>query len=124
MPDRGAVKNWTEFVWSYADSLGVAELFALFAGGILLHVGVPSLPDGKMSNGRAFLVLSAGMMVAAIATAIVIGYLGWSFLFAPLVGGVAGLVALPLILAVARGGKRVQDRAEDLTDRAIDKVVK
>ena len=106
----------------YADSLGVAELFSLFAGGLLLGWGAPSLPEGKMSNGRAFVVLASGMFVAAIATAATIGYLGWSFLLAPLVGGVAGLVAVPVILAVARSGKRIQDRSDDIADKVIDRV--
>ncbi len=111
--------TWRDFVHHYADTLGVAAFFALLGSGLLLFVGSDKVP---LSRGRALTVLAAGQFVAAIATAFVHGVLGWSIFLAPFVGAVCGLVALPIILAVVKGGRRVEMRADDIADTALDKV--
>lgn len=111
--------TWREFIHTYADTLGVTALFALLGSGFLLFVGADRTP---LSRGRAVTVLAAGQFVSGIATAFVHGYLGWSIFVAPAVGSVCGLVALPLILAVAKGGRRVEMRADDIADSGLDKL--
>lgn len=111
--------SWREFLHHYADTLGVAAFFALLGAGFLLFVGADKVP---LSRGRAISVLAAGQFVSGIATALVHGYLGWSIFLAPAVGSVCGLVALPIIMAVAKGGRRVEMRADDIADSALDKV--
>lgn len=111
--------SWREFLHHYADTLGVAAFFALLGSGFLLFVGSERVP---LSRGRAITVLAAGQFVSGIATALVHGYLGWSIFVAPAVGSVCGLVALPIILAVARGGRRVEMRADDIADAGLDKL--
>jgi len=111
--------TWREFVVHYADTLGVTAVFALLGSGLLLFIGADKTP---LSRGRAVTVLAAGQFVSAIATAFVHGYLGWSIFVAPAIGAVAGLVALPVILAVAKGGRRVEMRADDIADTALEKL--
>ncbi len=117
----GTSMSWREFLNHYADTLGVTAAFALLGSGFLLWVGADKVP---LSRGKALIVLAAGQFVSGIATAFVHGYLGWSIFVAPAVGSVCGLVALPIIMAVAKGGKRVEMRADDIADKAIDKVSK
>lgn len=110
--------TWREFLANYADTLGITALFAFFGSGFLLWAGVDAVTP--ISKGRALIVLAAGQFVSGIATAFVHGYLGWSIFAAPAVGSVCGLVALPIIMAVAKGGRRVEMRADDLADKGID----
>ncbi len=111
--------SWRDFLSHYADTLGVTAMFAMLGSGFLLWIG-----SDPISKGKALAVLAAGQFVSGIATAFVHGYLGWSIFVAPAVGATCGLVALPIILAVAKGGKRVEARADDIADKAIDKVSK
>lgn len=111
--------SWRDFLHQYADTLGVTAIFALLGAGFLLFIGGDKAP---LSRGRAITVLAAGQFVSGIATAIVHGYLGWSIFLAPAVGSVCGLVALPLILAVAKGGRRVEMRADDIADSGLDRL--
>lgn len=111
--------TWRDFLNQYADTMGVTALFALLGSGFLLFIGGDRTP---LSRGRAVIVLAAGQFVSGIATAVVHGYLGWSIFVAPAVGAVCGLVALPIILAVAKGGRRVEMRADDIADMGLDKI--
>lgn len=114
----GATMTWREFLNQYADTMGVTAVFALLGASFLLWTEADR--KAPLSRGRALTVLSAALLVSGIATAFVHGYLGWTIFVAPLVGAVSGLVALPLILAVAKGGRRVEMRADDIADKGID----
>ena len=115
----GAIVGWHEFFDKYLETLGVSALFAALSSGMLLWIG-----SEPITKGRALLIVAAGQFVAAIATAFVHGYLNWSIFVAPAVGATCGLVALPAIWTVVRAGQRVEGHAEEIADKAIDKVVK
>jgi uncharacterized membrane protein len=113
--------TWREFLNIYADTLAVALGFATVGAGFVLWINGRVQP---ITQGQALLVIAAALLVACIATAILHGYLGLSIFLAPLVGTVCGLVALPLIRAIIKAGTRVEARADDIADKAIDKVTK
>lgn len=110
--------SWRDFLNQYADTMGVTAVFALMGASFLLWTEAGT--KAPLSRGRALTVLSAALLVAGVATAFVHGFLGWTIFVAPLVGVVSGLVALPLILTVAKGGRRVEMRADDIADKGID----
>jgi len=111
--------GWREFLSNYAETLGVSALFAALSSGMLLWIG-----SEPLTKGRALLIVAAGQFVASIATAFVHGYLQWSIFIAPAVGATAGLVALPAIFTVVKAGRRIEGHADELADKAIDKVTK
>lgn len=107
---------WQDFWRDYAETLGVTLAFATASSGFALW----NHPNPTVRQGLSVIV--AGVVVTAVATVVLHGYLAWSPLLAPLVGAVSGLVAMPVMFAVMRGGKRIEDRADDLTDAAIKRV--
>jgi len=111
--------SWRDFFDQYAETLGIALVFGFGGSGFVLWLGANRQP---ITPGQALSAISAALLVTAIATAFVHGYLGWNIFLAPFVGFVCGLVALPIIRAVIKGGQRVETRADDITDGAIDRV--
>ena len=111
--------SWRDFVATYAETLGVSAMFALLSSGMLLWIG-----SEPISKGRALLIVAAGQFVTGIATAFVHGYLQWSIFVAPAVGATCGLVALPVIWTVVKAGRRVEGHADEIADKAIDKVTR
>ena len=111
--------GWKDFLANYAETLGVSALFAMLSSGMLLWIG-----SEPISKGRALMIVAAGQLVTGAATAFVHGYLQWSIFVAPAVGATCGLVALPVIWSVVKAGRRVEGHADDIADRAIDKVTK
>lgn len=122
LPPAGAMSGgWREFINLYADTLGVALGFAVGGAGMALWVRGRT---EQITRNQALATIAAAMLVACITTAIAHGVLGWSIFLSPLLGFVAGLIALPIIRAVIKGGERVEDRADDIVDKGIDKVTK
>lgn len=111
--------TWREFWTQYADTVGVALVFALFGSGFALWASSNKKP---ITRGQALVVVAAGLLVASIATALVHGYLGWNIFLAPCVGFLCGLLALPIIWTVIRGGRRVEMRADDLADHGLERL--
>ena len=111
--------GWREFWDHYWQTLSVTAAFAFGGSGFLLW-GSPQ----TLSAGRALLVIASGQFVASASTAFFHGYLGWNIFIAPFVGMVCGLVGLPLIRAVTKGGQRVDDRAGDIADQQLDRLGK
>jgi len=104
---------WTDFVRDYAETLGVAIVFGVGTSGFILW----NTKDPTVKQGLS--VIFAGIVVTAAATAALNGYLGWHQLLAPVIGAVSGLVAMPLMFAIMKSGKRVEEKADDITDAAI-----
>lgn len=111
--------GWHDFLSKYAETLGVSALFAALSSGMLLWIG-----SEPITKGRALLIVAAGQFVASIATAFVHGYLQWSIFVAPAVGATCGLVAMPAIWTIVKAGRRVEGHADEIADKAIDKVTK
>lgn len=111
-------ESWAQWWAANVETLGVALTFAFGGSGFLLW----AVDKGPFSTGRVLSVIAAGQFVTGIATAFVHGYLGWSIFVAPAVGSVCGLVALPMIFAIAKGGKRVETRADDIADKGINMI--
>lgn len=105
-------ESWRVFFANYADTLGINALFAFFGSGIQLWTS-----KEPISIGRALLVISAGLFVASIATAIAQGFLGWSIFVGPGIGFLCGLISYPLVKTTAR---KVEERAPEMVDKAID----
>lgn len=114
----GLPMTWREFLNQYAETLGVALAFAFMGSALLLKV------DNKPSPtpAQALTVILAGLLVASCATAFVHGYLGWNIFVAPFVGLVCGAVALPIFRTLIKASKRVEDRADDVADSALDRA--
>ena len=107
---------WQDFWRDYAETLGIALAFAFGGSAFALwNVANPTVRQG-------FSLIVGGQFVTAIATIVMHGYLGWSVFWAPAIGAVGGLCAMPILFAVMKGGKRIEDRADDLTDSAIKRV--
>jgi hypothetical protein len=110
---------WAKFWDENIGTVGVSALFAILGGGMLMWIGAEPL-----SRGRALMIFSASQVVNAAATIFVHGYLQWSPFVAPVVGTVCGLVALPAIWTVVKMGRQVEGHADDIANKAIDKVTK
>ena len=106
--------QWTRFWVEYAETIGVAAAFAFGGSAFVLWV-TPASHEVK----RGILVIIAGQIVTAATIAFMNGYLGWSIFIAPVVGIVCGIVAMPILNAIMKGGHRVEDRADDIADAVI-----
>ena len=71
---------------------------------------------------RGLLVILSGQVVNAATTVLIHGYLGWSSFVAPVVGLACGIAAMPILNTVMKGSRRVETRADDLTDAGIKRV--
>ena len=107
---------WADFWHDFGETLGVALAFSVATSSFALW----STANPTVRQGMS--VIASGVLVSAAATAALNGYLGWHQLLAPAIGAVSGLVAMPLLFAIMRGSKRIEDRADDLTDAAIKRV--
>ncbi len=110
------MKQWMDFWQAYAETLAISLAFAFGGSAFVLW----TVTSATVKSG--LLVIFSGLLVSSAATILVHGYLGWSVFAAPLVGLVCGLVAMPILYAIRKGGQRVEDRAADLTDAGIKRV--
>ena len=110
--------TWNQFIERYAQTLGVALAFAFAGSGLLLW----SSRD-KHTTARGFLVIASGQCLGAGATAFVHGYLAWNIFVAPAVGVVCGLVALPILVGIARVGERIGQRFPAIGEKLLDRYV-
>jgi hypothetical protein len=108
--------QWSEFWKSYQETLAVAAAFAFGGSGFVLW----SVDSASVRHG--LLVIIAGQVVNAATIALLHGYLGWSIFVAPFAGIVCGIGATPLLSAVMKGIRRVEVRADDITDAGIKRV--
>lgn len=104
---------WSAWWNATAETLGITLAFAFGGAGFALWMAKDT------SIVRGFVVILAGLMVASAATVIVHGYFGASPFLAPVVGVVCGLVAMPLLSAIAQIG---QQRAADIVTGVVNKV--
>jgi len=107
---------WHDFWNRFGETLGVALLFAIGTSSFVLW----QTKDPTVRQGLTVIV--AGVLVSSAATAALNGYLGWHQFLAPAIGSVSGLVAMPLLFAVMKGGRRIETKADDITDAAIQRV--
>jgi CHASE2 domain-containing sensor protein len=105
---------WLDFWNKTAETLGIAAAFCFAGAGFLLWVA-----EEKHPPKRVVTVIIAGQITNAATTAFVHGYLGWSIFIAPLIGLVCGLTAVPLLMAVIRGG---ESNADGIIGAAIRKL--
>lgn len=108
--------QWSDFWKSYQETLAVAAAFAFGGAGFVLWT------SNNPSVKRGLLVIISGQVVNGATMALTSGYLGWSIFVAPVVGLACGIVAMPILNTVMKGGKRVEERADDLTDAGIKRV--
>lgn len=113
------METWPQFIERYAHTLGITLAFAFGGAGLLLWSS-----REKYTTSRALLVIAAGQCLGAGATAFVHGYLSWSIFVAPVVGVVCGLVALPILLGIAKVGDRIGQRFPDIGDKLVDKYTR
>lgn len=110
--------TWQQFIQRYAETLGITLAFAFGGAGLLLWSS-----REKYTTSRGLLVIAAGQCLGAGATAFVHGYLGWNIFVAPVVGVVCGLVALPILVGIAKVGERIGQRFPDLGEKLLNKYV-
>ena len=108
--------SWPEFLDKYLQTLGVTLAFAIGGAGLLVWSS-----HEIYSASKALMVVTAGLLLAAGSTAFFHGYLGWNIFIAPFVGATCGLIALPVLLGVAKIGQRIGSRAPDIGDKLIDR---
>jgi hypothetical protein len=108
---------WLDFWNKTAETIGIALAFAFGSSTFLLWSA-----NDKPTVKRGLSVIFAGLVVTAAATSFVHGYLGWSAFLAPVVGVIGGLIGLPLMFAITKGGKHIEDRADDITDAGLKHV--
>ena len=106
--------QWARFWTEYSETIGVAAAFAFGGSGFVLWV-TPASHEVK----RGILVIIAGQIVTAATIALLNGYFGVSIFLAPVVGIACGIVAMPILNAVMKAGRRVEDRATDIADVVI-----
>lgn len=115
-----SMSTWAQ-VWSdLSDTLGVTAAFAGLGSGMALWVNSNSAATGNTTPSQALIVIAAGQLVAAAAAVFVHGYLGWPVVVAPAFGAVCGVLGIVLVRTLVKGGKRVEDRADDLADKAVN----
>lgn len=85
-----------------------------------LWVNSNGVKTGGTTPSQALIVIAAGQLVAAAAAVFVHGYLGWPVVVAPAFGAVCGVLGIVLVRTLVKGGKRVEDRADDLADKAVN----
>lgn len=109
-----------EWVAKNLETLAITLSFAFFGSAMLLWVSSEKHP---ISTNRASMVIVAGQLVGSSAALFVFGYLGWPWFVSPIVGVVAGIAAIPIIRSLMKMVERGEDRAGDLADGALDRVV-
>ncbi len=111
--------TWRDFLNHYSETLGISAAFAFMGSAFLLFVQSIRSDSTPISRGKATAVVVSALLVDAVATVVVHGYLGWSPFLTPLVGTMAGLVALPLLMTVIRSSERIEERAPDIADKGV-----
>lgn len=110
------MENWQQFLDRYAQTLGVTLAFAFGGAGLLMWSS-----REHYTTSSALLVIVSGLALATGTTAFVHGYLGWNIFVAPAVGLVCGLVALPILVGVAKVGERIGRRFPDIGEKIINR---
>lgn len=105
---------WLEFFNKTGETLGVAALFSFIGSCFLLWVS-PTEYTARSGLG----VIIGGQLLQSAATIFVVGYLGWSFVIAPLLGLICGLVGSFVLLAVIRVGR---EKAVDVVEAGLSKI--
>ena len=113
------MSTWTQVWHDLSDTLGVTAAFAGLGSGMALWIN-NKRPAIDTSPGQALTVIAAGQLVAASAAIFVHGYLGWPVVVAPAFGAVCGVLGIVIIRTLVKGGQRVEDRADDLADKAVN----
>lgn len=112
--------NWEDWVKTNIQTLGITLAFALFGSALLLWV---SADKQTISVNRASMVIVAGQIVGSVATVICFGYLGLGWVWAPGIGLVCGIAAIPIIRSIIKIAQRGEDRATDFADVGFDRVM-
>lgn len=112
------METWQQFIERYAQTVGIAAIFAFLGAGLLLWTSKET-----HTLSRALLVVVAGECLMLGATAIGHGYLQWTIFVAPIVGLVCGLVALPVLVGVAKLGERLGTKVPDMGEKLVDKYL-
>ena len=107
---------WLTWWHDTAETIGIALAFSFGGSGFVLWSGK------DYSVQRGLVVILAGLVVTAVATALVHGYFGGSAYLAPLVGLVCGIVAMPVLNAVAQiSRERALEAVGALVNKALGK---
>lgn len=117
--------TWREFIRENADTAGITLVFAALGSGFMLWASANRQTTIKaVTPGRAIMVIAAGQLVGAVATAFCFGFLSWNLFVAPGVGALCGLVGVFILMASIKGGERIEDRGADLADRGIELIAR
>jgi hypothetical protein len=114
--------GWKEFFLKFSDTAGITLLFAALGSGFALWAQSNRAPPKPITSGAALMVVAAGQIVGAVATAFCYGYLGWSLFTAPAVGAFCGLAGIAILMTGLKVGYRIEERGGDIADKAIDTV--
>ena len=113
------MSTWTQVWHDLSDTLGVTAAFAGLGSGMALWINNKRQTTPDATPGQALTVIAAGQLVAASAAIFVHGYLEWPVVVAPAFGAVCGVLGIVIIRTLVKGGQRVEDRADDLADKAV-----
>lgn len=120
---RGAgasiMSTWAQVWHDLSDTLGVTAAFAGLGSGMALWINNKRQSTVDATPGQALVVIAAGQLVASSAAIFVHGYLEWPVVVAPAFGAVCGVLGIVIIRTLVKGGQRVEDRADDLADKAV-----
>lgn len=108
--------SFWEFIRDNADGL-VAALVVAFSAATL------SAFMRGLSTLSVALSLLAAFILVAIATPMAALYWGLPWPMWLLIGGVAGVAGLSIMWGVIKFFERIQNRAGDIADRAVDRVM-
>lgn len=112
------MSTWTQVWHDLSDTLGVTAAFAGLGSGMALWINAKK-PTTETTASQALIVIASGQLVAGSAAIFVHGYLEWPVVVAPAFGAVCGVLGIVIIRTLVKGGQRVEDRADDLADKAV-----
>lgn len=113
------MSTWAQVWRDLSDTLGVTAAFAGLGSGMALWINNKRQTTPDATPGQALVVIAAGQLVASSAAIFVHGYLEWPVVVAPAFGAVCGVLGIVIIRTLVKGGQRVEDRADDLADKAV-----
>ena len=105
---------WLDFWNKTAETLGVGGAFSFLGSGFLLWVS-PTTYTARSGLG----VIIGGQLTGAAVNVFGMGYLGWNYAVAPLLGLVCGLIGSFVLLAVVKVG---QTKAVDVIEAGVNRV--